>query len=230
MKGHVVVTGANRGIGFEIARQAATAGARVSAIVRDPGSASGLHDVGGIAVHGADVADAAALARVAAAVEAPVDLLVCNAGQYRGRGRIGEAAFPAEDWQAVLMTNVAGVFLTVEAFLGPLRRAARAAGLARVAVVSSQMGISARAPGGSYIYRASKAGATNLAVNLAADLKGEAIAVGAYHPGWVSTDMGGSGAPVDARGSAAGLLARFERLTLATTGACEDYRGQAMAF
>jgi NAD(P)-dependent dehydrogenase (short-subunit alcohol dehydrogenase family) len=230
MKGHVVVTGANRGIGFEIARQAGAAGARVSAVVRDPARAGALEGAAGVGVHGADVTDPDALARVAAALDAPVDLLVCNAGQYVGRGRIGEGEFGRDAWERVLMTNVAGVFLTVEAFLPALRRAAEVSGLARVAVISSQMGVSARAPGGSYVYRASKAAATNLARNLAVDLKAEGIAVAAYHPGWVSTDMGGAGAPVDARGSAEGLLARFEALTLATAGAFEDYRGEAMPF
>jgi NAD(P)-dependent dehydrogenase (short-subunit alcohol dehydrogenase family) len=53
------------------------------------------------------------------------------------------------------------------------------------------MGSSERAPGGSYIYRASKAAATNLGRNLATDLAPRGIAVGIYHPGWVRTDMGG---------------------------------------
>ncbi|MEL6268007.1 MAG: SDR family NAD(P)-dependent oxidoreductase, partial [Pseudomonadota bacterium] len=127
-------------------------------------------------------------------------------------------------------TNVAGVYFTVEAFL-PALRAARAAGRgAAIAIISSQMGSSARAPGGSYIYRASKAAATNLARNLAADLAPEGIAVGAYHPGWVSTDMGGTSAPVTPRASAEGLMQRFARLTPETTGVFEDYLGTPMAY
>ncbi len=95
---------------------------------------------------------------------------------------------------------------------------------------TSIMASSERAPGGSYIYRASKAAATNLARNLAIDLKGRGIAVGAYHPGWVRTDMGGPSATVEVEDSAKGLMQRFDALSLATTGVFEDYRGEAIPF
>ena len=79
---------------------------------------------------------------------------------------------------------------------------------AKIAIISSQMASQERAPGGSYIYRASKAAALNLGRNLSSDLAGEGIAVGIYHPGWVSTDMGGATAPTTVEASAAGLIAR----------------------
>ena len=92
------------------------------------------------------------------------------------------------------------------------------------------MGSSERAGGTSYLYRASKAGATNVARNLAAELQGRGVAVGAYHPGWVQTDMGGQSAPVSLADSVAGLLARFDALSLATTGVFEDFRGDPIPF
>jgi NAD(P)-dependent dehydrogenase (short-subunit alcohol dehydrogenase family) len=125
-----------------------------------------------------------------------------------------------------MMTNVAGVFFAVRAFLPHLKRAARP----RIAIVSSVMASTAKAPGGSYIYRASKAAATNLARNLATDLRPDGIAVGAYHPGWVRTDMGGGSADIDAATSASGLIKRFERLGLDETGTFEDYRGEPIPF
>ncbi len=87
-----------------------------------------------------------------------------------------------------------------------------------------------RAPGGSYIYRASKAAALNLGRNLAQDLKADGIAVGIYHPGWVRTDMGGAGAAISVEQSARGLAERFDALNLATTGCFETYDGQAHPF
>ena len=84
-----------------------------------------------------------------------------------------------------------------------------------------------RAPGGSYIYRASKAAALNLGRNLAADLKPEGIAVGIYHPGWVRTDMGGGGADISVEEAAQGLSARFDALCLESTGCFETWDGRA---
>ena len=111
-----------------------------------------------------------------------------------------------------------GVFLTVQAFLPHLDLSAAP----KIAIISSQMGSSARAKGGSYIYRASKAAATNLGRNLAMDLAPRGIAVGIYHPGWVRTDMGGAGADISLEESVAGLMDRFDALSVATTGAFPD--------
>ena len=63
--------------------------------------------------------------------------------------------------------------------------------------------------------------------NLAVDLKGDGIAVGIYHPGWVQTDMGGSSASITPAASAIGLMARFATLSPATTGCFETWDGRA---
>jgi NAD(P)-dependent dehydrogenase (short-subunit alcohol dehydrogenase family) len=150
-----------------------------------------------------------------------VDLLVCNAGVYLDKGLALEDGYDAALWARSMAVNAAGPFLTVQALLPALRQA----GTAKVAVIASVMGSQARAPGGSYIYRSSKAAAVNVARNLAADLQPEGIAVGAYHPGWVRTDMGGSGADIDVLTSAKGLSARFDALSVASTGCFESYDG-----
>ena len=144
----------------------------------------------------------------------------------RGRGGLDDPAYSAADWQASLMTNVAGPFLTVRAFHPVLKRAKAA----KIAIISSVMASSERAPGGAYSYRASKAAASNLAANLAKGLASDGIAVGALHPGWVRTDMGGSSADIDAKDSAAGLLARFDALGIATSGVFEDYQGKPIPY
>lgn len=220
----VAVTGVSRGIGRALAEAALARGDRVIGTVRRAGEAPG-----GVEEVLLDVADERAQAGFAARLSGEaLDILVCNAGLYLGRGRIGaeEEGFGAEDWARTFMTNVAGVFFTVRAALPALRRGVRP----RVAVISSGMGSSARAKGGSYIYRASKAAATNLAANLALDLRAEGIAVGAYHPGWVRTDMGTGAADIAAGESAAGLLARMEALTLDRTGVFETWDGTPLPF
>ncbi|MEL6478153.1 MAG: SDR family oxidoreductase [Pseudomonadota bacterium] len=216
----ILITGTNRGIGLELARQAAERGDHVTGTARRPDPASFPHGP----LLPADVTDPDSLAPLAEGP--PIDVLICNAGQYLARGGLDDPAHTAEAWASVLMTNVAGVFFTVRAVLPRLR----AANGARVAVISSMMGSTARAPGKSVIYRASKAAATNLACNLAAELEAEGIAVGAYHPGWVRTDMGGSAADISVEQSAAGLLDRIDALDMASTGVFEDYRGQSIPF
>ena len=67
----------------------------------------------------------------------------------------------------------------------------------------------------------------NLGRNLATDLRGEGIAVGIYHPGWVQTDMGGAAAAITVDEAVAGLMARFDALSLETTGCFETWDGRA---
>lgn len=210
----VVITGANRGIGEALFDGYMARGDDVIGTHRQP-TVDRMHQL--------DVTDTASHAGFAAGLDGrTVDLLICNAGIYPDKGQSLDNGYPIDMWSKGLMTNVAGVFLTIQHFLPNLRKADNA----KVAIISSQMASSTRAPGGSYIYRASKAAALNLGRNLAADLASEGIAVGIYHPGWVRTDMGGSAAEIDPQTSAAGLMARFDALSLANTGCFETWDGR----
>ena len=220
----ILIAGASRGIGLEMARQAKARGDTVFATARGGEGAARLMEIGAEVMR-CDVTDEDALNAAAAGIGAAIDLLVCNAGVYRGRGSLDAEDSGADAWSDVLMTNVAGPFLTARAFLPKI-----AAPGGKITIISSKMGSSAMAPGNGYLYRASKAAASNVACNLAAELKDRGIAVGSYHPGWVRTDMGGSNADVSAEDSAAGLLARFDALSLGTTGVFEDYAGQPIPF
>ena len=224
MAQRILVAGASRGIGLELVRQTAARGDSVTGTARGDDGLARIEAAGGHALR-LDVTDEAALAEAAAASDEPIDLLVCNAGIYRGRGGLDAEDTGADAWAEVLMTNVAGPFLTLRAFLPRVEAA-----MGRIAIISSVMGSSARASAGSYLYCASKAGATNLACSLAKELGPRGIAVGAYHPGWGRTDMGGSGAAISPEESARGLLARFDRLSPETTGVFEDYKGEPIPF
>lgn len=225
MTSTILITGANRGVGLALAQAAAARGDRVIGTARDPQAAQALAAVA--QVHPLDVTDPAACAHLAAALgETAIDLLVCNAGALIGRDGLDDPAYDAQAFQTILMTNVAGPFFTVRALLPALLRAAQP----KIAVISSVVGSSTRAKGIGYPYRASKAAATNIALNLTTELRPRGVAVGAYHPGWVSTEMGGAGADIDAETSARGLLARFDALTLGTTGVYEDWEGSPIPF
>ncbi len=208
---HVLITGAGRGIGLALVESYGASGATVTGTTR-----SGTTPL--------DVTDPAAQRAYAKALgERPVDVLICNAGIYVDRDQTLERGFPAAQWAQTMATNVTGVFLTVQAMLPALRRSDGA----RIAIIGSQMGSSARATGGSYIYRASKAAVLNLGLNLAEDLRHEGISVGIYHPGWVSSDMGGPSAAETPTDCARGLMQRIDALSLATTGCFETWDGTA---
>lgn len=212
MSATILITGASRGIGAALAAAARQRGDTVIATAREAT----------YPVLPLDVTDPLAQARLAAALaERPIDVLVCNAGIYADRSERLVSGYPADMWAETFAVNVTGVFLTVQALLPNLRAGRNA----RIAIISSQMASTTRAPGGSYIYRASKAAVLNLGRNLATDLKSQAISVGIYHPGWVQTDMGGPGAEIDAATATAGLLARIDALSPATTGCFEGWDG-----
>ena len=216
-----LVTGANRGVGLALVRGLAAKGGTVIAAAR-----SGAPEGAGIEPMRLDVRSESDLAALSAALEGRgLDLLVCNAGVAKGRGAIDDPTIDMASFDETFAVNVTGVFFTVRACLPALRRAK-----GRVAVISSQMGSSARAKAGSFSYRASKAAATNLAVTMARALAPEGIAIGAYHPGWVRTDMGGSTADISVEESAAGLIARFEELGVETAGCFRFYSGEDIPF
>ncbi|MBW4707688.1 SDR family NAD(P)-dependent oxidoreductase [Roseobacter sp. YSTF-M11] len=206
----VVITGTSRGIGAGLARAYAARGDEVVGTSRQ-------------GPHALDVTSPESQRAFAAGLgSAPVDLLVCNAGVYLDKGHRLETGYAADLWAESFATNVTGVFLTIQSLL-PQLRAARSA---RIAILSSQMASHERAPGGSYIYRASKAAVLNLGRNLASDLRGEGIAVGIYHPGWVETDMGGPGADIPVAEAVAGLTRRFDELSLADSGVFKTWDGR----
>lgn len=213
----ILITGANRGIGrglFDLYRTQ-----RREVVGTSRGDAADLLSL--------DVAEPASHLGLAETLAGrPIDLLVCNAGVYLEKGDALETGFAPALWAQTFAVNVTGVFLTVQALMPNLR----AAEGSKIAIISSQMASSARAPGGSYIYRASKAAALNLGRNLATDLRADGIAVGIYHPGWVRTGMGGSTADISVDAAVRGLADRFDVLSIETTGVFEAWDGGPMPY
>lgn len=211
----VILTGGNRGIGENITSQLRARGDTVLATSRDGSTGDIL-----------DVTNAEQIQSLAASYQPALDLLICNAGVYLDKGHALESGYDPQIWADTFAVNVTGVFQTIRALLPALRKSAAP----KVAIIASQMGSSERAGGNAFVYRASKAAAVNLARNLSIDLKSDGIAVGAYHPGWVQTEMGGAEADIDAATSAAGLIERFDLLSRDHTGVFENYDGELMHF
>ena len=171
----IVVTGANRGIGLELARQYAAQGHEVIRTMR--GADKAEMPIG--TAMALDVTDAASVARFAAALAGkPVDLLVNNAG-VSGPARQSATDMDFDGFGQVIAANVFGPLRVTQALLPNLRGADGA----KVAVVSSRMGSLTLAQGGSVAYRTSKAAVNMVFKLLAGELKGEGMSVVMLHPG-----------------------------------------------
>ena len=225
-----LITGANRGIGFEMTRQAAAKGDCVIACTRNAAESSDLVDLArqhdDITVLGFDVCAETDMKHIANGIKRPIDILVCNAGVLNSYGGLQDPDHDTASIANVLMTNIAGVFFSARSFLPHILEGKPG----KIAIISSKMGSQELADSNAPIYRASKAAANNLARTMAAELAPLGIAVGAFHPGWVRTDMGGSQANISPKDSALGLLNRFDALSLATTGIYEDYQGNRLPY
>ena len=226
----ILITGANRGIGLALATLALKRGDKVIAGCRNLESAAELQTLQQnypeqCSIIELDVVDEQSLKNAASSLREPLDLLVCNAGVQNGySGMHGEENTMAA-FEKVLVTNVASPFFTTRAFLPLLRESS---GTAKVAVISSLMGSQAHTSANAYAYRASKAGANNIAVTLSHELASENIAVATYHPGWVRTDMGGPNGDISPGESAAGLLDRFNELSMEQSGLFINYNGDKL--
>jgi NAD(P)-dependent dehydrogenase (short-subunit alcohol dehydrogenase family) len=215
----VVVTGANRGIGLEFCRQLRARGDAVVAACRR--SSEGLAELGVQVVEGIDVgSEPGARALHAALGSERVDVLINNAGIMR-RDELGRL-----DWGSLreqIEVDAVGPLRVTQALLGNLKRGAK------IAMITSRMGsIGDNTSGGFYGYRMAKAALNMAAVSLAVDLREKGIAVAILHPGYVRTDMTrgqGSVEPID---SVAGMLARIDALTPATSGKFWLYNGDTL--
>ncbi|GFO57881.1 short-chain dehydrogenase [Geomonas silvestris] len=192
----ILITGANRGIGFETARQLALRGFHVVIGVRsEQQGQKALHDLektGRVSLLVLDVSDAQSIARAAGkfAEIGKLDVLINNAGIYPDEG-VSIVTVTREQMLTTLQTNTLGPLELTQAFLPYLKKAAPS----RVINLSSGYGqiegLSANAPS----YCLSKLALDGVTIMLAQALKADSIAVNAMCPGWVKTDMGGASAP-----------------------------------
>ena len=229
---HCLVTGANRGLGLEFARQLLARGERVVATCRHPGKATALNTLAGehpgrLHVLPLDVADPRAIAELQRELLLladdgdRLDLLVNGAGVLHSGERFGSVS--AVNLDDSFRTNAMGPFLLTQAL------APRLADGARVANITSQLGSIANTTRfGTPSYDISKAAQNMATALLAAALRERGILVVALHPGWVQTDMGGSGANVTPADSVAGLLRVIGGLKPADSGRLLDWRGQSL--
>jgi len=215
---HALVTGANRGLGFEHVRQLLSRGWTISACVRDPSRAAGLKALdpgdGRLRVHAYDAADLSAPERLASEITAPIDILFANAGVMGPQDQsFGSAA--SDGMIETLRINSVAPLALAEAFADQVA----ASQMKVIALQSSRMGsIADNDSGGRYAYRASKAALNAVGKSLSVDLKDKGVIVLVLHPGWVRTDMGGPNGLLTTTESVDGQLDLIARANAAMSG------------
>lgn len=219
----VAITGAGRGIGFELVKQHLAAGDRIIALVRNPAGATALTALaersgGRITVHQLDVTDLASIKGAAATVDAPIDILYNVAGAADGRSDLANIDW--REFDEVLDIGLKGPLRVLQAFLPRLREGSKVINL------TSQIGASTWPTGGYYAYGATKAALNRLMRSVAIDLKPRGIIIGLIHPGWVQTDMGGPKADLTPEQSAHGIYTVARGWTLARSGDFYKWNGE----
>lgn len=193
-----VITGANRGIGFEICRQFAAKGIGVVLTSRDETkgrmAVAQLHSQGlEVEFYQLDVTDALGIQRLGGFLErkyGAADILVNNAGIMADAKGSGALNVQLQVVRATMETNVYGPLLLCQALIPPMRKK----NYGRIVNISSGLGQFSEMGGGTPAYRMSKAALNALTRILSAELKNTNILVNSMCPGWVKTDMGGPNA------------------------------------
>lgn len=215
----VVITGANRGIGLELARHYAAEGCDVIGVCRQ--SSEELAGVAGQVIDGVDVTTDAGIDKLKSSLAGKrISLLINNAGLLQDE-QLGSIDFDSIRTQ---MEINAYAPLRVAEALAPLMGQG-----SKIANITSRMGsIADNDSGGRYGYRASKAALNAFGKSLAVDLKPRGIAVAQLHPGYVKTRMVNFGGLITPEESARGLAERIANLTLENTGSFWHSNGEEL--
>ena len=229
---NVLITGANRGLGLEFARQYLASGWQVYAGCREPSSDSELRRLadasdGTLRIMALDVTDEVSLKAASAQLDGQsIDLLLNNAGVMGARGQtIGNMDY--EVWAKVLDANTMGPMRVSEAFVDQVARSERKL----IVTLTSGMGsLADNTSGGSIAYRSSKAAVNMVMRSLAIDLAPLGITCVVVNPGWVQTDMGGTQATMSSAESVTKLRNLIETLGPAQSGKFFNYDGREYAW
>jgi len=215
----VVVTGANRGIGFELAKQLLDSGFRVYATYRsEMGGLASLSNQN-LSIHQMDVRDPAGIDNLSNSVEGKIDLLINNAGVADGRWQSISEIDMQHALEVIEINSIAPVLIT-QKLLNQMSDDST------IVMMSSLMGsISDCMSGRSYAYRASKTALNMFSIAMKNELQTQGVSILILHPGWVATDMGGPNATVSPEQSVSGMIERIDEHNLSMSGRYVQYDG-----
>ena len=220
-----LITGANKGIGFALARELLNQGHKVIALCRESSDLINLEklksvNIDNLEIFNADVTDEDQLKDISNNIN-QIDVIICNAGIMGAKGGMFDQQNTPNTILNILMTNVAGPFFTIRSFLEKLKTSKKP----KIAIISSHMGSQQHGSCDAYFYRASKAAVNNLMVTFSRELHNYEIPVASFHPGWVRTDMGGNYASLSPEESAKALIKLILELNMKDSGNFFNYDG-----
>jgi len=223
----VLVTGANRGLGLEFAKQYYEEGWRVIACCRNPEGATELGRFG-VTVRKLDLCHFEAIDAFADSLEGgPIDLLINNAGIHDRSKAEGFSGIETDRWVDGFKVNAMAPVLLTRALIDNLSAAENPV----AATMGSQAGcLTLYDSGGLYLYRTSKAAAHSAAVALSHDLKGKGIPYVCLRPGHTKTDMGGGDAPYEIEDSVRLMRKVLAEVDLSQTGCFLDRTGERISW
>ncbi|MBB64633.1 MAG: short-chain dehydrogenase [Waddliaceae bacterium] len=227
---HILITGANRGLGLEFVKQYLEAGEQVTATCRQLDQARDLQSLkeaypNKLQILPLDVGDGESVRNLSKALKGKVvDILVNNAGAYAGKGE-GFGNLGYEDWLENLAINTLGPIRVAEA----LKDNVLASEHKKFVFITSKMGsIGDNQGGGAYQYRSSKAALNAAAKSMARDLREDGAIILMMHPGWVVTDMGGPDAMIKPPESISGMRKVIDVAALDDSGGFYTYAGETV--
>jgi len=226
----IMITGASRGIGFELVKQYSTEPEiKILACCRNPKNAKALTELhnkkGNIFVYPLDVSDKSNITQLAERLESSsIDILINNAGIYRAHKSIAMDV-DVKGWIDIFMTNTIGHYLVSQAFAKQL--ASNKSKRKLIVNISSRLGsMTLNDVGNEYMYRSSKAGLNAITKSMSIDFMKEfAITVISLHPGWVRTDMAGPKATLDVAESVTTIRKTLASISQKDNGKFINYDG-----
>src|SRR6185369_11243565 len=207
----VLITGANRGLGLEFARQYSADGWDVIGTARQPGDAAELKEIDRVQVEQLEMRDLEAVTSFGSRVGERLDLLIANAGTWKP-----EQATTADNgraWAEMLTSNTIAPYLLAKAVL---EQVAAAGG--KMVAISSGLGSIAESSGGYVPYRTSKVALNMAWRQLSIEARPLGVATAVLDPGWVKTRMGGPSAPTTPEESISDMRRVIDGLTLERSG------------
>ncbi len=224
----VLITGAARGLGYELAKQFSESGNRVFATSRSLEKADKLRAVaaasgGRMTVHRMDIGDMESVKACAAELgEVPIDILVNNAGVWGGLATQVFENMDYANWAHEMNIMTMGPFRVLQTFMPNILASEQK----KIVTMTSQVAAHSYKKIIGYSYAAAKAGLNRLITALAREFAEKGVTMILLHPGWIRTDMAGPVADTDPPDAAAMNIELINRLTPADNGKFLKWTGE----